>query len=178
MLKKTKNKVIYNSLLITLVSISFVLCACEETMIKEPPLDKGMVNIMQINMLNDISMENAIVAQRILYPYHFITNSEKLNELGHRDLAILIEHFKQYPGQLNLQQGDTPAYMYQDRVAYVSQQFENAGVDMTKVSIVDDFPGGPGMTTDDVVEIQQADQKARRDRRQKYPRMSERSNIQ
>jgi len=173
MVTKTKKKIINTSLSIALVFICFILCACEETMLKEP-IDKGMVNSRQIKMLNDISMENAIIAQRTLYPYHFIINNEQLNELGHRDLSVLMEHFKQYPGQLNVQQGDTSSYIYQERVAYVSQQFENAGIDMTKVSIVDDMPGGSGMSTDDVVEIQQADRKARTERREKYPRISDR----
>ena len=57
----------------------------------------------------------------------------------------------------------------------MSQKLENAGVDMTKVSIIDGMPGGSGMSTDDVVEIQQADRKARTDRREKYPRISDRS---
>ena len=170
----TKKKVMRASLLIAMALVCFVLCGCDETVQKEP-VDKGLINARQVNMLNDIAMENAIIAQRTLYPYHFIKDSEQLNELGQRDLSIMTKRFKNYPGQLNVQQGDTPSYIYQERVALVSQKLENAGVDMTKVSIIDGMPGGSGMSTDDVVEIQQADRKVRTDRREKYPRISDRS---
>ena len=172
MVTETKKKIMDASLLIALVFVCFILCGCEET-VQQEPIDKSLVNTMQINMLNDIAMENAIVTQCTLYPYHFINNSHQLNELGHKDLSILIDRFKQYPGHLNVQQGDTLSSVYQARVAYVYRQLENAGIDMMKVAIADEMPGGSGMSTDDVVEIQQADRKARTDRREKFPRISD-----
>jgi len=175
MVTTTKKKSMETYLSIVLLCTCLVVCGCEEPMQNEPVIDKSLINTMQIKMLNDIAMENAIVTQRTLYPYHFIINSEQLNELGHRDLSIIMEHFKNYPGPLNVRQGDTPSSIYLARVAYVSEQFENAGVDMANVSIVDDMPGGTGMPTDDVVEIQQTDRKARTDRREKYPRINDRS---
>jgi hypothetical protein len=168
----TKKITVNASLVILLALALFLLCGCEEE-VQKRPVDKGLINAAQVNMLNDIAMENAIKAQCTLYPYHFVKNSEQLNELGQRDLSVITEHLKKYPGQLNVQQGNTPLDIYQERVALVSHSLEDAGVDMTKVSIVDGMPGGDGMLSDDVVEIRQADRKARTDRREKYPVMSD-----
>lgn len=159
MATETKNKVMKTSLLIVLVFACYVLCSCEETAQVEP-VNKGLINAKQVNMLNDIAIENAIVTQRTLYPFHFIKNSEKLNELGHKDLSILIGHLKEYPGQLNVQQQDTDYNLYQARLAFVFQELQDAGVDMTKVSLVDGMPGGDGMETDDVIEIQKTGRKS------------------
>jgi len=168
MVTEIKKNIMKTSLLVALFFVCFILCSCNET-VKKNPVDKGLINTSQVNMFNDIAMENAIVTQRTLYPYHFINGSEKLNELGNRDVSILIGHLKEYPGQLNLRQGETPISIYQARVAYVSQQLQDAGIDMEKVSIVDDMAGGSGMSTDDVVEIHKADQKVRTERRGKAP---------
>ncbi len=159
MATETKNRIMKTSLSIVLVFACYVLCGCEETA-QVQPIDKGLINAKQVNMLNDIAIENAIVTQRTLYPFHFINNSEKLNELGRKDLSILIEHFKEYPGQLNVQQQDTDYSLYQARLAFVFQELQDAGVDMTKVSLVDGMPGGDGMETDDVIEIQKAGRKS------------------
>lgn len=159
MATETKNKIKKVSLFIAMVFACYVLCNCEETAQQEP-INKGLINAKQVNMLNDIAIENAIVTQHTLYPYHFINNSEQLNELGHRDLSILIEHFKEYPGQLNVQQGHMDYNLYRARLAFVSQELQDAGIDMTKVSIVDGMPGGDGMETDEVIEIQEADRES------------------
>ena len=167
----TKKITVNASLVILLALTLFVLSGCEEQ-VKTKPVDKAMINAAQVNLLNDIAMENAIIAQSTLYPYHFIKNSEQLNELGERDLSVITEEFKKYPGMLNLQQGNTPSDLYQKRVDLISQNLEKAGVDMTKVSIVDTMPGGSGMPSDDVVEIRKADREARTSRRESYPVMS------
>jgi hypothetical protein len=176
MTKERKNKIMKTSLLIVLVFGCYVLCGCKETA-RVKPIDKGLIYSKQVNMLNDIAIENAIVTQHTLYPYHFINNSEQLNELGHKDLSILIEHFKEYPGQLNVQQEDIDYSLYKARLAFVSQKLQDAGVDMTKVSIVDGMPGGSGMETDNVIEIQKAKRKSLgTDKLQKSSQVSDRSN--
>jgi hypothetical protein len=127
------------------------------------------MNAGLITAYNDTAMENAIIVQHSLYPYHFVNNSDQLNELGRRDLSVLVKHFKEYPGQLNISRDGTSKSLYQARLAYVTGQLKKDGIDISKLTISDGLPGGSGMTSSEVVQIKEADQKARNDRRKSYP---------
>jgi hypothetical protein len=153
---------------IELVVFCVLLSGCETTA-KKPPVNERLMNAGLINAFNDAAMENAIIAQHTLYPYHFVNNSEKLNDLGRRDLSILARHFKEYPGQLNISGEGTDENIYQARLAYVSDMLKKDGIDVSKVAISDGLPGGDGMNSVDVLQIKEADQKARNERRQSYP---------
>jgi hypothetical protein len=109
-----------------------------------------------VKTLNNIGVENAIITQHTLYPYHFVVDGDKLNELGQRDFAVLAGHFAEYPGLLNIRQGDgTSAELYKARVAYVTSKLKEAGVEPGRVSVSDGMPGGPGMRSEKVVTILQ-----------------------
>jgi hypothetical protein len=106
--------------------------------------------------LNNLGVENAILTQHTLYPYHFVVDGEKLNDLGQRDFAVLARHFTEHPGLLNVRQGEgVPPELYQARVAYVTSRLKDAGVDPARVSISDGMPGGPGVASERVVTILQ-----------------------
>ncbi len=80
--------------------------------------------------LNNIGVENAILAQHTLYPYHFVLDGAELNELGQRDFAVLARHFVEHPGLLNIRQGEGIApELYKARVAYVTSRLKEAGVE-------------------------------------------------
>lgn len=53
---------------------------------------------MHVAMTEDLEAEqaaNGVVRQKTVFPYHFNTDSPKLNELGERDLMILAKHYKE-----------------------------------------------------------------------------------
>ena len=109
-----------------------------------------------VRTLNNIGVENAILAQHTLYPYHFVADGDALNELGQRDFAVLARHFAEYPGLLNVRPGDgVSAELYQARVAYVTSRLKEAGVKPGRVSVSDGMPGGPGLRAEKVVTILQ-----------------------
>lgn len=111
-----------------------------------------------VRTLNNIGIENAIVTQHTLYPYHFVPNGEGLNELGQRDLAVLTRYFLEHPGVLNVRRGeDTSAEVYQARVAGVRNRLQQAGVEPGRVNLVDGAPGGSGLISEQVVTILQKD---------------------
>lgn len=52
---------------------------------------------MHSAMLLDLEAEqaaNGVIRQKTVFPYHFLTDSPRLNELGERDLAIIARHYK------------------------------------------------------------------------------------
>lgn len=106
-----------------------------------------------INTLNQIQVENAIVAQHCLFPYHFVTERESLNELGQRELEVLIRHLGQRGGTLTVRRGQTPVELYESRLNYVVQYLKDAGVQMHLVKIGDGTIGGKGMASEQVIEI-------------------------
>jgi hypothetical protein len=109
-----------------------------------------------VKTLNHIGVENAIITQHTLYPYHFTVDGAELNELGQRDFAVLARHFVEHPGILNIRQGDGIApELYQARVASVTSLLKKAGVEPGRVSVSDGMPGGPGLRAEKVVTILQ-----------------------
>lgn len=109
-----------------------------------------------VRTLNNIGVENAILAQHTLYPYHFVSDGDALNELGQRDFAVLARHFTEYPGLLNVRSGDgVSTELYQARIAYVTNRLKEAGVKAGRVSVSDGTPGGPGLRSEKVVTILQ-----------------------
>jgi len=128
-----------------------LLPGCQESMSESGP-DKN-IDAELVKTLNNISVENAIITQHTIYPYHFAADGEQLNELGRRDLAVLARHFAENAGTLNVRRGQTPAALYEARVAHVVQSLKQAGVDTTRLSVSDEMPGGTGMPSERVVTI-------------------------
>ncbi len=128
-----------------------LLSGCEED--KRTAADRRFDREM-VRTLNNVGVENAIITQHTLYPYHFAAEGEKLNDLGQRDFAVLARHFTEHPGLLNVRQGEgISPELYKARVAYVTSRLKDAGIDPARVSISDGVPGGPGVRSEQVVTI-------------------------
>ena len=109
-----------------------------------------------VRTLNNVGVENAIITQHTLYPYHFVPDGDQLNELGQRDFAVLARHFTEHPGLLNVHQGEgISAELYKARVAFVTSRLKEAGIEPGRVNVTDGMPGGPGMPAERVVTILQ-----------------------
>ncbi len=113
------------------------------------------LDVELVNTLNNIQVENAIITQHTLYPYHFGVDAGELNDLGQRDLMVLAGHFKDHPGILNIRRGETAAQLYDARVAHVLSQLKEAGVETSRMNVSDGMPGGSGMPAERVVTILQ-----------------------
>jgi hypothetical protein len=123
----------------------------------EKSLDKQMVNSELINSYNNIAVQNAIISQHTLFPYHFVKNGKELNELGNSDLKVLAKHFLRYPGKLNIRRSNVPQDLYQGRINFVLRQLKEAGVKDDQISISDAMPGGPGMLSEKILIIVEED---------------------
>jgi len=138
---------------ITTIVILFciLVIGCEENVEKSP--DKQQVNTWLVNSYNNTAIENAIISQHTVFPYHFVNNASQLNELGKRDVAILAGHFMKYAGDLNIRRHNTPADLYEARVNAVVERLQEAGVDIERINIADGMPGGSGMASEKVLII-------------------------
>ncbi len=131
------------------VLFCILMAGCEEDLQE----NRGLVNKQLVNSYNDIAIQNAIVSQHTLFPYHFVTNGAQLNELGQRDLAALNAHYVENAGHLNIRRHNVPADLYEARVNFVRDRLQEAGIDMERMTISDDMPGGSGMPSESVLVI-------------------------
>ncbi|MBA7588160.1 hypothetical protein ES708_30210 [subsurface metagenome] len=142
-------------IVVEIIFCCILVCGCFET-VEEKELDKSLINAELVNALNDTAMRNAIISQHTVFPYHFLKNSDKLNELGERDLAVLAGHFKDNPGQLNVCRNNTTENLYQARVDFVLNRLQETGVAVDRISVSDGMPGGPGMPSERVLSIMES----------------------
>ena len=132
-------------------AVSF--CGCQEQQADTNTLDTSEVNKKIVDTYSDLAIQNAIIAQHTLYPYHFVNNGAQLNGLGQRDLSVLVQHFQDNPGQLILQQGGTESLLYQSRAQTVYEKLLQGGIPDEKIRIADGMPGGNGMASNAIIEI-------------------------
>jgi uncharacterized membrane protein YgcG len=145
---------------IALCLICCVAVGCKKKEVEYPIVDKGAINRGLISSYSDMAMQNAIVSQRTLYPYHFKTALADLNGLGRRDLAVLAEHFGQSPWDLNIRRATESLEIYQARVEQAKQTLTELGLDPARITIADGLPGGRGMQTERMLTIQSAAEEA------------------
>ena len=139
------------SKMIMTVLFCILIVGCQEKM--EEGQKSHLINSQLLKSYNDIAMQNAVVSQHTLFPYHFVTNGAELNELGQRDIAALTSHFMKYPGRLNIRRHNTNADIYDARVNLVHERLQEAGIDMERIRISDDMPGGSGITSERILII-------------------------
>ena len=134
-----------------------VLCGCQEQQADTRRVDESQVNRKIVDTYSDLMIQNAVIAQHTLYPYHFVNNSAMLNNLGQRDLAVLVQHFQENPGQLMIHQGKTEAILYQSRAQTVYEKLLAGGIPDGKIKIVSGMPGGDGIQSNAVIEVLQTE---------------------
>jgi hypothetical protein len=119
----------------------------------EPGGPIGTRNMWAAKEIHQASLHQAILAQSTFYPFHFVTNTSALNELGWRDLQVLAEHFVAHGGSLSVRRGNAPEELYNERVKAVQDALAAAGVEAGRVKISDSLPGGPGTTSERMLEV-------------------------
>lgn len=130
--------------------VILVGCQVEPT---EPTVDTSEVNRKIVDTYSDLAIQNAIISQHTLYPYHFVKNSAQLNGLGQRDISVLIQHFQDNPGQINVQQSGVDSVLYQSRTQIVYEKLLAGGIPDGKIRIASGMPGGEGISSNAVIEI-------------------------
>ncbi len=99
------------------------------------------------------SIDRAIVAQRTLYPYHFVTDAAELNDLGRRDLRALAKHYREHTGELALWRGDASETLYEARQTTVEEQLLEMGISAEQLIVGDGVPGGDGISSERLIRI-------------------------
>ena len=139
----------------SVLCVIFVL-GCQEQQ-AGPTVDTSGVNRKIVDTYSDLAIQNAIISQHTLYPYHFVNNSAQLNGLGERDLSVLVQHFQDNPGRINVQQGSVDSVLYQSRAQTVYEKLLAGGIPDEKVRIATGMPGGEGIASNAVIEILEKD---------------------
>jgi hypothetical protein len=127
--------------------------------------DRGFLNAWTVQSMNNESVDNAILAQRTVYPYHFVAGTATLNSLGVRDLRVLAAHFRRYPGEvLNVRRADASDSLYQQRLKTVADALTAEGVTSVAAQLKDGMPGGDGVAARRAAHVvERADKPAKSD---------------
>lgn len=123
-------------------------CCCCGGITNSP--DSVEINTWLVETVADVGVRDAIVRQHTLFAYQFEPNSPNLNELGRHDLDVLADAYRQNPGPLSIRRGDATPALYKARVESVNDALRQAGVDVSRVKVVDAPAGGDGMASDRV----------------------------
>ena len=116
-----------------------------------PPPERD-INVAEVQFYNDSAVENAIIVQHTLYPYHFIPNGASLNDLGEHDFRVLTEHFRNNPGDLNIRRGaEDSQTLYEARVRLITDRLNQSGIQIGPLA--DASPGGTGMPSEMALSI-------------------------
>lgn len=140
------------TMITTLVLFCVLTIGCQDENMEKSP-DERLMNSKLINTYSDIAIQNAIISEHTMFPYHFVKNGAELNELGQRDLAVLTGHFAKNGGHLNIRQLGASADLYEDRVSLVRERLQEAGIEMDRISVSDGMAGGSGMQSARVIVI-------------------------
>jgi len=65
-----------------------------DTLTELSPEQRSSANELMVNSPFDESIENGIISQHTIYPYHFVSDTDQLTELCERDLEVLAAHYK------------------------------------------------------------------------------------
>jgi hypothetical protein len=139
------------NMMITLSILTVSATACHSTQRYQEA--RKPFNTWAVGSIRDSAINQAIVTQGTLFPYHFDPHAGTLNELGLHDLGVLAEYHKEHPGNLNLPRGLTSDDLYERRVAAVATILSKSGVSKDRITIVNALPGGEGMPSERVVVI-------------------------
>lgn len=134
-----------------LLVLACLLAGCSTA----PPddADHGRRQMWVGDTIRSASIRRAIVSQRTIYPYHFVTGAAALNDLGRRDLGFLAEHYVEHGGVLNVSRGDASLELYAARRNAVAAALLEEGVEEGRVELVDGYPGGEGISGRRAAEI-------------------------
>jgi len=111
----------------------------------------GPINSAQVRGYQLEQVDNAIIRQHTLYPYHFVANSAVLNDLGTREVHVLANHYRTHPGPVNLNRDDESDGLYEARIKTVLDAMTEGGVDAGKIAVQEGLPGGDGLSSNQVV---------------------------
>lgn len=135
-----------------LVCLTLGVAACRSSSFDhEGPV--GARNLWVNEHIRQASLREAILTQSTLYPYHFVVGSDELNSLGWRDMEILAPHFVAHGGTLSVRRGDASQELYAERLQRVETALAAAGVEAGRVRVTDSAPGGPGITSEGVLQV-------------------------
>ncbi len=118
----------------------------------------AVLNAALVDALQRTSIENAIIRQQAMYPYHFVVGSASLNQLGLRDLLVLAGHYQDNPGELYVSAGDASDELYAGRLQSIHELFAQQGIEPGRVQLsADAMPGGSGVGSGRLIEILSAE---------------------
>ena len=115
---------------------------------------KPRMNQWVVQTYYDDQVRNAVIREHTVYPHHFVRDSADLTVRGRHDLDILAEHFRRYPGELNVRTGTDSKTLHKARMSAVKDYLASAAVQVDELAVSHrGMPGGEGLPAEQVLHI-------------------------
>lgn len=138
---------------VTALTLTGVGCQKSPEQMQLTSPEQSSANMWLVDSLQQQQIANAIIRQHTLYPHHFLPGAAILNDLGRRDLAVLTEHFENYPGRLNVRRGSDGQDLYTKRIETIRRAMAHAGVRPDRIQVIDELAGGDGLLSEHVLVV-------------------------
>jgi hypothetical protein len=136
--------------LAAVILMAVVVGCCEDPYVDQNAL---MLDRATIEAARMEPIDQAIITQHTLYPYHFAEGKDTLMPLGCHDLQVLVDHYRDQGVAMNVQRGGASQELYDARVRTVAKFIADVGVPEGRIQITQGLPDGPGLAGYWVVKI-------------------------
>lgn len=134
------------ALALALVFASAAGCAKDKAA-KVPKEEERDLNRAIVNSSFAHQITAGARVDRTVYPHHFIVGEAALNELGRKQIDALTSEVTTREFQVNIPRSESDDDLHEARVQMVRDRLAASGVEPERIAIVDEHPGGPGLTT-------------------------------
>lgn len=132
--------------------LTAIVVGCDN---KDPYVDENarLMDQVMVDVNRTQPIDQAVIVQHTLYPYHFFEGKDVLNDVGCRDLRLIADYYRESGVPLNVQRGGVSQELYDARVRSVAKFIADCGIADNRIQIVEGRPGGAGMASMWVVKI-------------------------
>lgn len=127
--------------------IAFAAGCAKDESAKIPKPDERELNEASVRASFAHQIAAGTRTDRTIYAHHFIIGEAALNELGRRQIDVLTAEVTTRALKVNIPQGDSDETLHEARVQIVRDRLAGNGVEPERIAVVDEHPGGPGLTT-------------------------------
>jgi hypothetical protein len=114
----------------------------------------GRENMFASDSFRSAQVNKAIITQRTIWAYHFVTNTSELNPLGMRDLGVLAAYYADHnKGDIRIRRAGASQVLYDERVAAVVNHLIASGVPKGQLTVSDASPVGSGIPSERIVTV-------------------------
>jgi hypothetical protein len=144
-----------SQIILAAVGVALIIAGCKTY--TRPPEQIRSDNANAVSTLFEAQDEQGIIAQRTIYPYHFVSGTSSLNARGVEVLDVLSGYYKEHSGILSIPRRGEEEALHLARVDGIKSFLTDRGVNTNNVYItMEALPVG-GVSSHEMRRIMESD---------------------